>query len=70
MTIINRIVIFFRPFFAQMKKIRLSIIFLLQYEYIRGPGSDLTFVSPRGGISLNWHTQGEVTGYVSYHVNE
>lgn len=53
-----------------MKKIRLSIIFLLQYEYIRGPGSDLTFVSPRGGISLNWHTQGEVTGYVSYHVNE
>ncbi|KAF8360504.1 clec-49 [Pristionchus pacificus] len=33
------------------------------YEYIRGPGSDLTFVSPRGGISLNWHTQGEVTGY-------
>ncbi|GMR38555.1 hypothetical protein PMAYCL1PPCAC_08750, partial [Pristionchus mayeri] len=32
-------------------------------EYIRGPGSELTFISPRGGISLNWHSQGEVTGY-------
>ncbi|GMS83524.1 hypothetical protein PENTCL1PPCAC_5699, partial [Pristionchus entomophagus] len=33
------------------------------YEKIRGPGADFTFVSPRGGINLNWHTEGEVTGY-------
>ncbi|GMT14181.1 hypothetical protein PFISCL1PPCAC_5478, partial [Pristionchus fissidentatus] len=33
------------------------------YEKMAGPGADLTFVSPRGGINLNWHYMGEVTGF-------